>query len=60
MSDTYKGKACLSKEKTIKAWQYENISGMTRVAVALRMNVSEKTLSRMYKHYGLPSPKRRK
>lgn len=60
MSNTYKGGVCLSKEETIKGWKYERIDGLTRVAAALKLHVSEKTLSRMYRHYGLPSPKRGK
>ncbi len=57
---TYLGKASLSKEETIKGWKYERIEGMSRVAAALKLHVSEKTLYRMYEHYGLPSPKRGK
>lgn len=60
MSDTYKGRVSVSREKTIKAWKLEYIDGLTRIAVAFKMNVEERTISRMYKHYGLPSPKRRK
>lgn len=60
MNDTYKGRVCLSKEETIKGWKYEHIDGLTRVAASLKLNVSEQTLYRMYKRYGLPSPKRRK
>lgn len=57
---TYSGKVCLSKEETIRGWKYEHIDGLTRVVAALKLNVSEKTLYRMYKRYGLPSPKRGK
>lgn len=57
---TYLGKASLSKEETIKGWKYERIDGLTRTAAALKLHVSEKTLYRMYEHYGLPSPKRNK
>lgn len=59
MNDTYKGRVCLSKEETIRGWKYEHY-GLTRVAAALKLHVSEKTLYRMYEHYGLPSPKRGK
>lgn len=60
MSETYLGRVCLSKEETIKGWKYEHIDGLTRVAAALKLHVSEKTLYRMYERYGLPSPKRGK
>lgn len=59
-NQTYLGKASLSKEETIRGWKYERIDGLTRVAAALKLNVSEQTLYRMYKRYGLPSPKRGK
>lgn len=55
---TYLGRSSLSKEETIKGWKYEHIDGLTRVAASLKLNVSEQTLYRMYKRYGLPSPKR--
>lgn len=57
---TYSGRVCLSKEETIRGWKYERIDGLTRAAAGLKLHVSEKTLYRMYKHYGLPSPKRGK
>jgi len=61
MSDqTYLGKASLSKQETITGWKYERIDGLSRTAAALKLHVSEQTLYRMYKHYGLPSPKRGK
>lgn len=59
-NETYIGRVCLSKEETIKGWKYERINGMTRAAAALKLHVSEQTLYRMYKCYGLPSPKRGK
>lgn len=57
MSETYLGKASLSWESTWKAWKEECVKGKTRRAVAIRIFVDEKTISRMYQHYGLPSPK---
>lgn len=57
---TYLGRTCLSKEETIIGWKYERIDGLPRAVAALKLNVSEKTLYRMYKRYGLPSPKRGK
>lgn len=57
---TYSGRTCLSKEETIRGWMFERIDGLTRAVAALKLNVSEQTLYRMYKRYGLPSPKRRK
>lgn len=55
---TYLGRACLSREKTFEAWSMERYGGKTRLAAADHVNVSEKTLYRMYRLYGLPSPKR--
>lgn len=57
MSGTYYGKACLSKEETWEAWKLECVKDKTRIYVAMKMFVSEKTLCRMYRHYDLPSPK---
>lgn len=57
---TYKGKASMSKEKTITAWKLEYINEWNRAKVAFEMHVDYSTISRMYKHYNLPSPKRRK
>ena len=54
---TYSGRVCLSKEETIKGWKLERIDGLPRAAAALKLHVSEKTLSRMYKRYGVQSPK---
>ncbi len=50
----------LTKIETIKAWKDEVLAGKTRVAAARRAFVSERTLTRMYRKYGLPSPKRGK
>lgn len=55
-----KEKASLTKIQTINAWKEEVLEGKSRVAVALRFYVSERTITRMYHKYGLPSPKRGK
>lgn len=55
--ETYIGRVCMSREKTIKAWELEYIDGYTRVAVAFRLHVNERTITRMYEHYNMPSPK---
>lgn len=57
---TYLGKASLSVQETIKAWRLEYFKGKTRRAAAREVNVCYRTLDRMYKHYGLPSPKSKK
>lgn len=44
---TYSGRACLSKEETIRGWKFERIDGLTRAVAALKLNVSEKTLYRV-------------
>ena len=54
----YRGRACLSKQETMKAWKLEHFRKKSRIAAAQCVNVSEKTLQRMYRLYGLPSPKR--
>lgn len=56
---TYLGKASLSWENTWEAWKQECVEDKFRFAVILdlELNVSDKTLSRMYQHYNLPSPK---
>lgn len=50
---------CLSEEMTKKAWELER-SGQSRVKVAMSFYVSEKTLQRLYKAYGLGCPKQKK
>lgn len=52
-------KYCLSEEKTRKAWELEK-AGQSRTKVAMQFYVSERTLQRLYKYYGLGSPKRQK
>ena len=54
---TYKGKASMSWEDTWESWKEECVKGTLRVAIAFTQNVSIDTVYRMYKHYGLPSPK---
>ena len=49
-------KCCLSREQTITAWNLEK-AGMSRTAAAMKFYVSERTLQRLYKYYGLGSPK---
>ena len=55
---TYKGKEILSREETIKAWKAVHIEKKTVVAVSLRMNVSESTLYRSFRRWGLNQPKK--
>ena len=52
-------KYCPSEEKTRKAWEFEK-AGQSRTKVAMQFYVSERTLQRLYKYYGLGSPKRQK
>lgn len=52
-------KYCLSEKKTRKAWEFEK-AGQSRTKVAMQFYVSERTLQRLYKYYGLGSPKRQK
>lgn len=56
---TYLGNVCLSWEDTWEAWKQECVDGKFRFTVILDLDlgVSDKTLSRMYQHYNLPSPK---
>lgn len=51
-------KYCLSKEQVLKAWMLER-KGAKRVKVAMMFFVSERTLSRLYHAYNLPSPKKK-
>ncbi len=51
-------KYCLTREDVIKAWRLER-KGAKRAKVAMMFYVSERTLSRLYKAYGLGSPKKR-
>lgn len=60
MQDELSGKASMSKSTTIAAWKEEALKGEKRQAVALKFHVVYRTISRMYKKYGLPSPKRGK
>lgn len=55
---TYKGKEILSKEETIKAWKEVHINKKTVVAVSLRMNVSESTIYRSFRRWGLQRDKK--
>lgn len=50
---------CLTEEMTKKAWEQEH-SGQSRTKVAMSFYVSEKTLQRLYKAYGLGCPKQKK
>ena len=54
----YLGRASLSKQEVMKAWALEHFKGKSRIYAAEQVNVSEKTLHRMYRLYKLPSPKR--
>ncbi len=60
MAEELSGRGSLTKNRTIEAWKEEVLEGKTRAAIALRFYVSERTITRMYKKYGLPSPKRGK
>ncbi len=60
MQDELSERGSLSKSKTIEAWKEEVLEKRTRLAVAIRFHVDERTISRMYQKYGLPSPKRGK
>lgn len=51
-------KHCLTREQVVKAWELEK-EGAKRAKVAMRFFVSERTLLRLYRAYGLPSPKKR-
>ncbi len=53
MSATYKGKEMLSREETVRAWQEMHIEHKTAVAICLRMNISEATLFRSFRRWGL-------
>lgn len=52
-------KYCLSEQTTRRAWELEK-AGMSQTKVAMQFYVSERTLRRLYKYYGLGSPKRKK
>ncbi len=52
-------KYCLSEQKARRAWEQEK-AGQSRTKVAMQFYVSERTLQRLYKYYGLGSPKRQK
>lgn len=52
-------KYCLSEQTTRRAWELEK-TGQSRTKVAMQFYVSERTLQRLYKYYGLGSPKRQK
>ncbi len=54
----YQGKASLSRQEVKKAWDFEK-QGKTREEAAERAHVCVKTLYRMYRRYGLPSPKKK-
>lgn len=50
---TYKGKEILSKEETIAAWKDIHIHGKTAVSVCLKLHISESTLFRAFRRWGL-------
>lgn len=52
-------KYCLSEQTTRRAWELEK-AGQSRTKIAMQFYVSERTLQRLYKYYGLGSPKRQK
>lgn len=52
-------KYCLSEQTTKRAWELEK-AGQSRTKVTMQFYVSERTLQRLYKYYGLGSPKRQK
>lgn len=52
-------KYCLSEQTARRAWELEK-AGQSRTKVAMQFYVSERTLQRLYKYYGLGSPKRQK
>ena len=52
-------KYCLSEQTTRRAWELEK-AGQSRIKIAMQFYVSERTLQRLYKYYGLGSPKRQK
>jgi len=60
MQEELNERGSLTKSETIKAWKEEVLEGKTRVAAARHAFVSERTLTRMYRKYNLPSPKRGK
>ncbi len=60
MAEELSERGSLTKNRTIEAWKEEVLEGKTRAAVALRFYVSERTITRMYRKYNLPSPKRGK
>lgn len=54
-----KGKESLTEKETLSAYQQE-LRGRSRIAVALSIPCSERTLARAYERYGLQPPKRGK
>ncbi len=53
------GDHCLTKEQVMEAYRRE-LRGDSRTRTALRYHVSESTLERAYRSYGLPPPHRGK
>lgn len=50
---TYKGKEMLSREETVKAWKEMHIEHKTSVAICFKLNISESTLYRSFRRWGL-------
>gem|GEM_PF-6640622 len=50
---------CLTKEDALKAWRLEQ-NGYSRVKVSEKLYCSCATISRSYRYYNLPPPKRGK
>ena len=55
----YQGRASLSRQEVKEAWEIEK-QGKTREEAAEQLYVSVRTLHRLYRRYGFPSPKNKK